>query len=83
MGFNCFKAKAPLRRQFIFTTKFPEIPGTLLSTSEVWKAESTLHPPSGFQHWKPGLAIQRLDHLTTNVVNANGNIFLIDDSWRF
>ena len=28
MGFNCFKARATWRRQFTFTTKFPEIPGT-------------------------------------------------------
>ena len=28
MGFNCLKAGATLRRQFAFTTKFPEIPGT-------------------------------------------------------
>ena len=33
-----------------------------LSTSEEWKAESTLEPPSGFEHWTPGLGIQHLNH---------------------
>ena len=32
------------------------------STSEGWKAESTLEPPSGFDHGTPGLGIQRLNH---------------------
>ena len=31
-----------------------------LSTSEEWKAESTLEPPSGFEHVNPGLGIQRM-----------------------
>ena len=32
MGFNCFKATEPLggRDSLLFTTKFPEIPGTHL-----------------------------------------------------
>ena len=34
----------------------------ILSTSEGWKAESTLEPPSGFEHGTPGLEIQCLDH---------------------
>ena len=34
----------------------------ILSTSEEWKAESTLEPPSGFEHVIPGLGIQRLNH---------------------
>ena len=29
----------------------------ILSTSEGWKAESTLEPPSGFEHGTPGLGI--------------------------
>ena len=32
------------------------------STSQGWKAESTLEPPSGFEHGTPGLGIQRLNH---------------------
>ena len=34
----------------------------ILSTSEGWKAESTLEPPSGFEHGTRGLGIQRLKH---------------------
>ena len=30
----------------------------ILSISEEWKAESTLEPPSGFEHGNPGLGIQ-------------------------
>ena len=33
----------------------------ILSTSEGWKAESTLEPLSGFGHGTPGLVIQRLN----------------------
>ena len=35
----------------------------ILSTSEGWKAESTLQPLNGFEHGAPGLGIQRLNHL--------------------
>ena len=35
----------------------------ILLTSEGWKAESTLEPPSGFEHGTPGLRIQHLNHL--------------------
>ena len=38
--------------------KFLEL---ILSTSEGWKAESTLEPRSGFEHGTPGLGIQRLN----------------------
>ena len=44
----------PLRGgSLLFTTKFPEIPGT---------QSSTLEPPSGFEQGTPGLEIQRLNH---------------------
>ena len=32
----------------------------ILSTSEGWNAESTLEPPSDFEHGTPGLGIQHL-----------------------
>ena len=35
----------------------------ILSTSERWKAASTLEPPSGFEHGTPRLGIQCLNHL--------------------
>ena len=34
----------------------------ILSTSERWKAESTLELLSGFEQGNPGLRIQRLKH---------------------
>ena len=34
----------------------------ILSTSEGWKAELTLEPPSGFEHGTLGLGIQHLNH---------------------
>ena len=34
----------------------------ILPTSEGWKAELTLEPPSGFEHGTPGLGIQCLNH---------------------
>ena len=34
----------------------------ILSTSEGWKAESTLEPRSGFERETPGSGIQRLNH---------------------
>ena len=46
-----------------FTTKFPEFRVLILSTSEGWRAESTLGPPSGFEHGTPGLENQPLNHL--------------------
>ena len=42
----------PLRGgSLLFTTKFPEIPGThSINLGRIKKAESTLEPPSGFEH---------------------------------
>ena len=34
----------------------------ILSTSEGWKAKSTLEPPNGFYHVTPGLGIQQLNY---------------------
>ena len=34
----------------------------ILLTSEGWKAELTLEPPSGFEHGTPGLGIQYPNH---------------------
>ena len=45
----------------LFTTKLQEIPGT---TSERWKAGSTLEQPIRFEHGTSGLWIQRLNHYT-------------------
>ena len=62
-GLNYLKAAEPLRGDsLLFTTTFPEIPGTHLIDSEGWNAESTLEPPSCFEYANPGLEIQRLNH---------------------
>ena len=37
----------------------------ILSTSEGWTAESTLEPPSGFEHGTPALGIQCLNRNAT------------------
>ena len=34
----------------------------ILATSQVWKAESTWEPSSGFEHGTPGLGLQHLNH---------------------
>ena len=47
----------------LFTIQFPEIPGTHFINLRRMKAESTLEPPSGFEHGTPGLGIQCLNHL--------------------
>ena len=53
----------PLRGgSLLFTTKFPEVPGTHFIDLGRIKAESNLEPPSGFEHGTPGLGIQRLNH---------------------
>ena len=53
----------PLRGgSLLFTAKFPEISGTHFIDLERRKAESTLEPPTGFEHGTPGLGIQRLNH---------------------
>ena len=54
----------PLRGgSLLFTTKFPETPGTdFIDLGRMKKAESTLEPPSRFEHGTLGLGIQRLNH---------------------
>ena len=57
MGFNCLKARATSRGSLLFTTKFPEIPGTnFIDLSQPWS-----HPVV-FEDGTPGLGIQRLNH---------------------
>ena len=47
---------------YFITLSFQKFLVLILSTSEVWKAESTLEPPNGFDHETPGLGIQHLNH---------------------
>ena len=61
-GSNTSKLE-PLRGgSLLLNTEFPDILVLILLTSEGWKAESTLEPPSDFEHRTPGLGIQHLNH---------------------
>ena len=63
MGFNYLKATEPLQRGSLLLPPSSQIFLVLIwSTSEGWKVESTLEPPSGFEHKTPELGIQRLNH---------------------
>ena len=42
---------------YFLPLSFPKFMVLISSTSEEWKAESTLEPPSRFQHGTPGLGI--------------------------
>ena len=59
MGFNCLKARQTHFEEAVYF--LPLSPQKFLvltlSTSEGWKAESTLEPPGGFEHGAPGLGI--------------------------
>ena len=62
-GVNCLKAAEPLRGDsLLFTTKFPENPGTRLIDLERMKGLVDLEQPSGFEHGTPGLGIRGLNH---------------------
>ena len=54
----------PLRGgNLVFTTKFPDIPGShFINLRRMKGCESTLEPPSGFEHETPRLEIQHLNH---------------------
>ena len=58
------KLVAKIQRQLswyvVFTGNFKH--GTWKKTSEGWKAELTLVPPTGFEPGTPGLEIQHLNH---------------------
>ena len=45
-----------------FTTKFPEIPGISFIDLGKMKGWIDLRATQGFEHWTPGLGIQRLKH---------------------
>ena len=52
--YGCGSAASELellrRGSLLFTTKFPEISGIHFIDMEGWKADSSLEPPSGFEH---------------------------------
>ena len=46
---------------YLLLLSFQKFLVLILSTSEEWRAESTLEPLSGFEHRAPALGIQRLN----------------------
>ena len=66
MELNCFKATEPLRGDsFLLTIQFLGFQEFLLlnwSSSEGWKTDLTLKPPSGYEPGIPGVGNQGLNH---------------------
>ena len=63
MGLNCRKASEPLRGgSLLFTTKFPEIPGTHLIDLGKIKGWVDLGATHLFWTWDPWIGNQRLNH---------------------
>ena len=64
MAFNCLKARLPLHKEIVhFLPLSPqEFLILIWSTSEGWKAELALEPPSGFEPGTSGLDIKRPNH---------------------
>ena len=47
---------------YFLPLSYPKFLVLNLSTSEELKAESTLEPPRGFEHEKPGMGIYHFNH---------------------
>ena len=62
MRFHCLKATELKRGSLLFTTKLSEIPDTQFGRPRKNKTESSLEPPSGFEHGTSEMGIQRLNH---------------------
>ena len=63
MGFNCLNAMIQFEKTVYFLPLSSlKVLVLILPTLEGWKAESTLEPPSSFEHKTPGLEIQCLNH---------------------
>ena len=72
MGFNCLKATEPLwGGSLLFTTKFPEIPGTHLINLGRVKGWVDLGATQWFWTWTSGLGIQ---HVPEELVNFWGHV---------
>ena len=61
-GANCLKATEPLWGGSFLPFSSQKFLVLILSTLEGWQMESSLEPPSGFEHKIPGLEIQCLNH---------------------
>ena len=56
-GYSCFEEAV-----YFVPLSFQEFLVLILLTSEGWKPEPTLEPPTGFEHGTPGLEIQHFNH---------------------
>ena len=82
MGFNCLKATTTSRRQFTFYHSVPRNSWySFYRPREDKKAQSTLEPPSGFEHKTPGLGIQCLNHYTIAPLLQTPGIQFIGTEW--
>ena len=61
-GSTASRLEPLLGGSLLFTTEFPEIPGTHFNDLRRMKAESTLESSIDFEHRTPGLGIQHLNH---------------------
>ena len=61
MGFNCLQDKSHFEEVVYFLPlSSQKLLVLILPTSEEWKVESNLEPPSGFEHGTPGWGIHKL-----------------------
>ena len=66
MGFKCLKARTTSRRQFNFYQSFQKFLALVFTDYGRMNLESTLKPPSDFEHGTSGLGMQHLNPLRAN-----------------
>ena len=82
IGFNCLKSAEPLQGgSLLFTTKFPESPGTHLINLRRMKGWMDLGATQWFWTWDPWIgnpATYPLDHQKADIIVQVGNTQLLD-----
>ena len=88
MEFNFLKATATSRRQFTFYHSNPRSSWYSFYwpwISGGWKVESTLEPPSGFEHRTPGLALTTgplIHKVKTSFISIKSFFLYCIDKWN-
>ena len=87
MRVNCLKAQSHCEEAVYFLSlSHQKLLVLIWSSSEGWKAESTLEPPSGFEQGTPGFGIQILNQwlrpLKASVRLLEGTIHLVHMFWK-
>ena len=88
MEFNFLKATATSRRQFTFYHSNPRSSWYSFYwpwTSGGWKVESTLEPPSGFEHGTPELALTTgplIHKVKTSFISIKSFFLYCIDKWN-